>query len=71
MEYVKCWCCEHYDIFDEKALSMPEFYAAICNITDTLAYAQSDVCPEFILRQGLHTNRLIPDYCKNYKKTED
>ena len=68
MDYVKCWCCEHYDILDEKTLGMPEYYSAICDITDTIAYAQSEVCPEFILRQGLYTNNLIPDYCIHYKK---
>ncbi len=68
MEYVKCWCCEHYNILDEKTLNIPEDVAAVCSLTDAIVYAQNNVCSHFQLKSGLHTDRLIPDYCKYYKK---
>ena len=71
MEYVKCWCCENYNIFDEKTLNIPEYVAAVCDLTDSIVYAQNNVCAEFKLKQGLHTDRLIPDYCKNYRNKKE
>ena len=63
MDFVLCYCCDHYDVVFEDTTEL-----GLCKPCKKIASAYDDVCEQFIMRRGLYTKRAIPDYCKNYKK---
>ncbi len=68
-EFVKCWCCAYYDVMNEKLIGIPETVAGFCTLSDSIVRTHDEVCPDFLLNSGLHTEKSIPDYCINYIKT--
>ncbi len=68
MKYVECWHCECYDYLSEKTANVPESVAGLCTQKDEIVPAHNTVCEEFLLRQGLYTDKEIPEYCKNKNK---
>lgn len=69
MKEVICVYCEFFKATKEE-LRGNHYYisAGICSLKGFEADAESRVCEEYIMFSGLHTNRVIPDYCKNYNK---
>lgn len=39
-----------------------------CKLKDCEVDVEAKVCEEYIMMKGLYTNRIIPDYCKNYNQ---
>lgn len=64
MNVVLCWCCQNYLLIKDEPAGNEVGY---CTIKESRVKYDDAVCCEFILRQGLHTKRSIPDYCKNYR----
>ena len=57
---VECWCCKHF-VLREKTET------GGCINKWVVVPAHDRVCEDFELRDGLHTERTIPDYCKKCK----
>lgn len=57
---VECWCCKYYWPYDEDNDKH-------CVLKDIEVSPYAAVCEDFELRDGLHTDRTIPDYCKKRK----
>lgn len=62
MEYVFCWCCENFVLSKENKTDPHKDLYGICEIYNIERLAMEDVCKNFILRSGLHTKRIIPDF---------
>ena len=60
MEEVRCWCCEHF-ILEDDFSKMTDVYG-ICKIKNEGFFMHNKVCEFFVLRKGLHTQKIIPDY---------
>ncbi|MBQ8868785.1 MAG: hypothetical protein IJ027_03590 [Oscillospiraceae bacterium] len=63
MKYVLCYCCDKYEVVFEDTNEL-----GLCRPCKKVVSAYDEVCKELIMRRGFHTEREIPDYCKNYKK---
>ena len=66
MGNVVCWCCEYFlaefgDIKNKERITNGQ-----CELHNTKCMPHNDVCEDFLLMQGLFTERNIPRYCKNY-----
>ena len=69
MKEVLCWCCEYYELKDSESFGLAENLTfGVCNLKNIDRLARENVCEDFLKSSGLHTQRTIPDYCKNYKK---
>lgn len=67
MKNVVCWCCENFILQEDVLKNKEKIIDGICLYKNSFCYSEGEVCQEFILRRGLHTNRNIPDICKKYK----
>lgn len=67
MQEVVCWCCEHFVLLNELEILGNKLTNGKCQYKNLKCYSENKVCEEFILRSGLHTKKIIPEICKNYK----
>lgn len=55
---VKCWHCEQCDcLYAERDFAWQPF---LCETQRMMRLPQDDVCEQFVLRKGLHTNKRYP-----------
>lgn len=66
MEEVLCWCCEYFRLTEEDKTEIRVL--GICTEKNTAINGYDRVCERFLFNSGLHTERIIPEYCENYKK---
>ena len=67
MQEVLCWCCAHWFAFAE---SQEKIERGFCEFYNKDCSAYKRVCKDFLLRNGLHTRKTIPEYCENYKEND-
>lgn len=63
---VNCWHCRHYTFFTVNS----DNTSAMCAFLGKCVGQLDTVCRFFLLNEGIHTTREIPDYCINYSKIE-
>ena len=63
MNVVLCWCCDYFIAPFEDTTEI-----GVCKLNKKIICSRDKVCEEFIIHRGLHTEREIPEYCKNRKK---
>lgn len=66
MKEVLCWCCEYFNLLTD-AKVQGQIYGE-CLKKQVVVNGDDRVCELFLLNSGLYTERIIPDYCVNYKK---
>lgn len=59
--FLNCWLCKHFIWFS--ANNNNSF--ALCDIKNRCILANEKVCEHFVLGNGVHTKREIPDNTKN------
>ncbi len=66
MKTVVCWCCEHFSARFDDSINKERITSGECKLHNTEHTPEDIVCEDFLLMQGLFTERGIPEYCKNY-----
>ena len=66
MKEVLCWCCEHFCLLSDSEAKTKVY--GECKELNKNVDGFDRVCELFLLNSGLHTERIIPDCCVNYKK---
>lgn len=67
MSEMKCWCCEHFILYENVEIIDGKLTNGKCIYKNVLRYANNTVCEDFIVRKGLYSKRTIPSHCKNYR----
>ncbi|MBO5105483.1 MAG: hypothetical protein J6C29_01145 [Clostridia bacterium] len=62
MPYMLCWCCEYFVFSKEIQTDKETEFYGICKKNGEICFSQACVCEDFILKSGLHTTRIIPDF---------
>jgi len=63
-DVVNCRHCQYYAWFS----ASDDNLTAVCDVKGIIVSATNTVCQEFIVGDGVHTTRNIPEYCRHYHK---
>ena len=66
MREVVCWCCEYFFAKFEDPVCRDLITKGMCSYKLQKCDPEEAVCEDFLLLSGLHTQRKIPEKCKNY-----
>ena len=66
MKEVLCWCCEYFYLLTDAKVQGE--ISGECLKKKEIVNGSDRVCEQFLIKSGLHTARVIPEYCLNYKK---